>query len=343
MSSLRLPAEWEPQSFIQYTFPHPYGDWGYLYERVQSCFVEIIQQTAQFVPVLVVCHDEVLVRSFFTEKTQYPIFFVTVPSDDTWARDHGSITVLKGDQPVLLDFIFNGWGNKFSAANDTDITSRLHAAGVFGGITCQSLLFVLEGGALESDGMGTLLTTSECLLSPERNPQYSREEIEKYLKAHLGLSRILWLDHGYLAGDDTDSHIDTLARFCTPEVIAYVKCDDPTDEHYTALAAMKQQLKSFRQVDGKPYQLVPLPWPDACFDEDGNRLPATYANFLFVNNAVLVPTYGVAQDEAALKVFESIFPKLKVVGLDCRVLIEQHGSLHCISMQYPKGVSLNLK
>lgn len=336
----RLPAEWEPQSFIQYTFPHPFGDWSYLYDRVQTCFVDIINQTAAFEPVLVVCHDESVVSAFFTEKTNYPIRFVAIPSDDTWARDHGAITILKNGSPMLLDFIFNGWGNKFSAENDTQITSQLHRKGVFGNVPLETLPFVLEGGALESDGEGTLLTTTECLLSQERNPAFSKEQITTFLIEKLGLKRVLWLDYGYLAGDDTDSHIDTLARFCDAFTIAYVKCEDEGDEHYEALSKMEAQLKTFTQLNGQPYRLVPLPWPDACFDEEGNRLPATYANFLILNGAVLVPTYGVPQDEEALTVFRGIFSDRKIVGLDCRVLIEQHGSLHCISMQYPKGVSL---
>jgi agmatine deiminase len=150
---------------------------------------------------------------------------------------------------------------------------------------------------------------------------------------------VLWLNHGYLAGDDTDSHIDTLARFINPTTIAYVRCDNPRDEHFRALQAMEEELRAFRTDDGAPYRLEPLPWPDACFDpDDGHRLPATYANFLFINGAVLVPTYGVSQDAAALEVFRRLCPDRDVIAIDCRLLIRQHGSLHCITMQYPEGV-----
>jgi agmatine deiminase len=197
---------------------------------------------------------------------------------------------------------------------------------------------VLEGGGIESDGKGTLMTTSECLLSPNRNPHLTKDEIDARLKALFGVNRILWLNNGYLAGDDTDSHIDTLARLCDEDTICYVKCDDTEDEHYPALKDMEDELKAFRKANGEPYKLVALPMADACFDEEGQRLPATYANFLIINGAVLVPTYKVKQDAAALEILRGCFPKHEIIGLDCLPLIWQHGSLHCISMQYPEGV-----
>ena len=183
-----------------------------------------------------------------------------------------------------------------------------------------------------------LLTTAECLLSPNRNPHLSKRQLENRLKKLFGVTRVLWLNHGYLAGDDTDSHIDTLARLCDENTIAYVKCDDASDEHYEALKAMEKELKIFKTPAGRPYKLVALPMADACFDEDGQRLPATYANFLIINGAVLVPTYNVAQDAEALEILRGCFPDREIIGLDCRQLIWQHGSLHCISMQYPAGV-----
>jgi agmatine/peptidylarginine deiminase len=200
---------------------------------------------------------------------------------------------------------------------------------------------VLEGGSLESDGKGTILTTSECLLSKNRNEHLSKIQIEQHLKENFGAERVLWLNHGYLAGDDTDSHIDTLARFCNEKTIAYVGCENPEDEHYEALLQMKKELQQFTDVNGNHYQLVELPLPDACFDEDGKRLPATYANFTIVNGAVLVPVYGVLQDEKALEILQNCFPKREIIGVNCRILIEQHGSLHCVTMQYPEQVKLN--
>ena len=197
---------------------------------------------------------------------------------------------------------------------------------------------VLEGGAIETDGQGTLLTTEACLLNHNRNPRLDRAAIEMKLREDFGVERILWLSHGHLEGDDTDSHIDTLARFCDPQTIAYVRCDDPEDSHYPSLAAMEEQLKTLRQADGSPYRLIALPWPRPCFDpDDGHRLPATYANFLIINGAVLVPTYADAADAEALATLAEAFPGRDIVPIDCRSVIRQHGSLHCLTMQLPRG------
>jgi agmatine deiminase len=333
----RLPAEWEPQSAIQLTFPHESTDWAYMLEEVISCFVQIAETISRFQKVLIVCSNIAKTKALFSNGDMGNLNFVEMPSNDTWARDHGGIVVEEGGKYLLLDFVFNGWGLKFPADKDNLITGRLAVAGLFqaayqhGGI-------VLEGGGIESDGLGTLLTTAECMLSPNRNPHLRADEIEGYLKAAFGLERVLWLNQGFLAGDDTDSHIDTLARFCNPDTIAYIQCPDPADEHFEALKKMEAELRQFKKSDDTPYVLAPLPWPDACYDAEGQRLPATYANFLIINGAVLVPTYRVPQDQAALEVFKSIFPDREIIGIDCRMLIEQHGSLHCVTMQYPKGV-----
>lgn len=336
-SSIRLPAEWELQSAVQLTFPHAETDWADVLDDVMPCFVRIAEAISRFEPVLIVCRREAEVRPIFKTLPSSRIRFFEAPSNDTWARDHGGITIEEGGQAVILDFMFNGWGLKFPADRDNRITRTLWEAGLFNADHRYPGL-VLEGGAIESDGQGTLLSTAECLLSPNRNPHLSKEQIESELKTLFGLHRILWLHHGYLAGDDTDSHVDTLARFCAPDTIAYVRCNNPADEHYPALQAMEAELQAFRQPNGSPYRLEPLPWPDPCFDADGNRLPATYANFLIINGAVLVPTYRVPQDEEALAIFEGIFPDREVIGIDCRPLILQHGSLHCVTMQYPAGV-----
>lgn len=336
MTTRRLPAEWEPQSAVQITFPHADSDWADSLDAVMPCFLKIAAAISRFEKVLVVCDNVMSLRGDLAGNLEnYRL--VQIPSNDTWARDHGGITMVENGQPVVLDFVFNGWGLKFAADRDNLITRRLHEMGVFqaplrpGGL-------VLEGGGIESDGAGTLLTTTECLLSPNRNPHLDQAEIENQLKILFGLDRILWLRHGYLAGDDTDSHIDTLARFCDAETIAYVRCPDPADEHFDALREMEAELGAFRTAAGTPYRLVPLPWPDACFAADGHRLPATYANFLIINGAVLVPTYRVPQDAGALAVLRGIFPGREIIGIDCRPLIEQHGSLHCVTMQYPENV-----
>jgi agmatine deiminase len=210
--------------------------------------------------------------------------------------------------------------------------------GAFNSISFETIGLILEGGSIESDGKGTILTTAECLLNPNRNPHLSRQEIEEELLSLLGAEEVLWLENGYLAGDDTDSHIDTLARFAPDDTILYVACDDPDDEHFESLKAMREELETFRTRDDKPYRLLPLPWPQARHDENGQRLPATYANFLVINGAVLVPTYDDPSDATALKIIAKAFPGRKIIGIDCLPLIEQHGSLHCVTMQMPKGV-----
>lgn len=340
-SEIHLPAEWEPQAFLQLTFPHAKSDWETMLDEVIVCFVELISVAARFQSVLVVCDDVARVKSFF--KTTQNIHFIQIASNDTWARDHGGITVLNNDKAVIQDYIFNGWGNKFDAGLDNQITQKLFEKGAFENCIHETFDFVLEGGSIESDGNGIILTTSECLFERNRNPHCSKAEIEATLKQNFGAQKVLWLEYGYLAGDDTDSHIDTLARFCDANTIAYVGCNNPEDEHFEALRQMKKQLQSFTNVDGKPYRLVELPMPDACFDSEGNRLPATYANFTIINGAVLVPVYGLPQDEKALKILAACFHDRQIIPVNCRVLIEQHGSLHCVTMQYPKPVRLNIK
>jgi agmatine deiminase len=336
---LRFPAEWEKQSFLQLTFPHEISDWKYLLDEVSACFVEIIKTASRFQDVLVVCDNVERVKSYF--KSTQNIYFIQIESNDTWARDHGGITVIENGNAVIHDYIFKGWGNKFDAGLDNQITKKLFNKDVFENCNIKTSDLVLEGGSLESDGKGTILTTSECLLSKNRNEHLSKVEIEQILKDNLGAERVLWLNHGYLAGDDTDSHIDTLSRFCDEKTIAFVGCDNSEDEHFEALHQMKKELHQFTDFEGDPYKLVELPLPDACFDSDGNRLPATYANFTIINEVVLVPVYGVSQDEKALNILQNCFPDRKIIGLNCRVLIEQHGSLHCVTMQYPEQVKLN--
>ena len=330
----RLPAEWEPQCAVQLTFPHADTDWVDTLEEVLPCFIQIAETISRYQKVLIVCRDIPATRQLLRNAVQEHLLFAECDSNDTWARDHGGITVVENGRPLILDFVFNGWGLKFPADKDNLITQNLRRKGIFnapvehGGI-------VLEGGAIESDGQGTLLTTAECLLSPNRNPHLSQTLIEKHLKESFGLDRVLWLHHGFLAGDDTDSHIDTLARFCAPDTIAYVKCTNVSDEHYGELQKMEAELQTFRTHDGLPYRLAPLPWPAPCFDPEGQRLPATYANFLIINGAVLMPVYGVPQDGDALQIIKNLFPNRDVIGIDCRSLILQHGSLHCVTMQYP--------
>lgn len=346
-----LPAEWYPQSGVQLTWPHADTDWCDILHEVDECYVRMALEIAMRERLLIVTPEPERVNALLQErlpkKALDNITLHQMPTNDTWARDHGFITLLTTTGPSLLDFQFNGWGKKFQADQDNLICRRMQSLAsdhnsptpILKGGYVDHLDFVLEGGSIESDGRGTILTTQECLLAPNRNQPLSQDEIEQRLKSAFNAERILWLCHGYLAGDDTDSHIDTLARLCPNDTIAYVQCLDKEDEHYEALHAMEQQLSEFRTIDGRPYKLVPLPMAAPEYDEDGQRLPATYANFLVVNGAVLMPTYRHPElDEQAKKQLQKAFPKHEIVGIDCRVLIEQHGSLHCCTMQFPMGV-----
>lgn len=331
-----LPAEWHPQSFIQLTWPHQDTDWSYMLDEVEECFLNLAREIASRQPLLLVAPEFPKTLENFEFKEN--VFYVECPTNDTWARDHGFISLLNEQEEVrLVDFCFNGWGMKFAACKDNLINSQLVKGSLLNGTYQNCRNFVLEGGSIESDGEGTLLTTSLCLLAPNRNDTLDKQEIEDYLKKSFNLKQVLWLDHGYLAGDDTDSHIDTLARLCPDHTICYVQCTDTEDEHYTELKKMEEQLKEFRTLDNEPFRLLGLPMPEAIFDEDGERLPATYANFLIMNDAVLYPTYDQPEnDRKAACVLQEAFPGKEIVGVDCRALIKQHGSLHCVTMQYPR-------
>lgn len=338
-----LPPEWAPQCAVMLTWPHDASDWQPWLEQVEPVFVEIACHAARYEQVLIACHDDTQrhhVAALLREARVAPVrvHLCIAPSNDTWVRDHGPITVMHDGSPFLLDFVFNGWGEKFDAELDNQITRRLHTARAFGSTPLRSVDLVLEGGSIEVDGEGTLLTTAQCLLSPKRNPDLDRPQIEAELCRLFGVSRVLWLEHGHLEGDDTDSHIDTLARFCAADTIAYVMCDDPSDSHYEELKRMEAELRAFRTQRGTPYRLVPLPWPRPKYAPDGRRLPATYANFLIINNAVLVPTYDDEADKLALSQLQTCFPEREIIGIPCSPLILQNGSLHCVTMQLPAGV-----
>ena len=344
-----LPAEWAPQRAVQLTWPHADTAWRDLLAEVTETYVRLAYEIASRQPLLIVSPEPDEVQSFLSRRLPAAalqnVHFVSAPSDDTWARDHAFLTVLSDNGAELLDFRFNGWGGKFAAARDNAINRRLFDTGWLHGHYVSALDFELEGGAIESDGAGTLLTTAACLLNPNRRlegdavPVPNRGQVELLLRERLGAERILWLHHGYLAGDDTDSHIDTLARLCPNDTIVYVQCTDSEDEHHAELQAMEAELEALRTADDRPYRLLALPMPDAIHDEAGERLTDTYANFLIMNRAVLLPTYNQPEhDEAARKVLQRAFPQHEIVGVDCRSLIRQHGSLHCVTMQYPSGV-----
>lgn len=339
-AALRFPAEWEPQSAVLVAWPHAGTDWAERLAAVEETYIALVAAIARFENVVICVADddvetyaEIRLRSNRVDMQR--VRFATVPYDDTWLRDSGPISLRDGNAFRLLDFRFTGWGGKFEASDDDRLIERLDAQSLFRDADRTPIDFALEGGAIDTDGNGTLLTTWQCL--HERHPQASREDLAEKLAGWLAQDRVMWLDHGYLEGDDTDAHVDTLARFAPNDAIVFQACDDESDSHYAELAAMGDEIAALRTHDGKPYRLFPLPWAKPILD-DGRRLAASYANFLIVNGAVLMPAYGDEADNQAAAVLAEAFPGREIVQVPCRPLIWQNGSLHCITMQLPAGL-----
>ena len=322
----RLPAEWEPQWGVQLTWPHADTDWAPVLNDIIKTYHQMAREISKRERLIIVAPQD---------AARDMVCFVC-PTDDTWARDHGFITLTDDEgHHRLLDYCFNGWGEKFPADNDNAINHKMYEAGIVEGEYVNCLDFVLEGGSIESDGKGTLFTTTGCLMAPHRNQPLKKSEIEQRLMQDLGVSRVIWIEHGHLSGDDTDGHIDTLVRICPDDTLVYVGCDDPDDEQYAELQLMEAQLKTLMTLEGKPYRLLKLPMPHPIY-EDGYRLPATYANFLILNGAVLCPTYGQSDlDLEAIHIIGEAFPDREMVPIDSQVIIKQHGSIHCCTMQFP--------
>ena len=264
----RMPAEWETQSAVQLTLPNEHTDWAPILPEIMAVYEEMKREISKREPLILV--DD-------------------IPHNDTWARDHGFITCLtpdpspigEGDEKaILLDFKFNGWGEKFPAELDNRICRRMAELGIPKGTYKNHQDFVLEGGSIESDGKGTIFTTSQCLLAPHRNQPLTKEQIEERLKEYLFADRVLWIDHGHLTGDDTDGHIDTLVRIAPNDTLLYVGCDDPQDEQYAELRLMEEQLRTFRTLDARPYRLLRLPLPRPIYDEKTTHHPSPLTHHL---------------------------------------------------------------
>ncbi|MEO6689780.1 MAG: agmatine deiminase family protein [Dokdonella sp.] len=336
----RLPAEWEPQAAVVIAWPHAGTDWAARLALIETAYVALAAAITRFEPVLV-CVPDGLVRERASSLLEAAgvdaarVHFVEVPYDDTWLRDSGPLTLADGAGFRLIDFRFTGWGGKFEGGRDDRLVEALIDRGVFRRSAHRRIDWALEGGAIESDGKGTILTTWRCL--HQRHPDLSREEMSARLVDAFDAERVLWLDYGYLEGDDTDAHIDTLARFAPDDAIVFQTCDDAADPHYAELARMQVEIANLRTAEGHPYRLHPLPWPRAIIDED-RRLASSYANYLIVNGAVLMPAYGDAADIAAARIVASAHPGREVVLIDARPLIWQNGSVHCLTMQLPAGV-----
>jgi agmatine/peptidylarginine deiminase len=339
---LGLPAEWEPQSAVLIAWPHAGTDWAERLADVETTYSALAAAVVRFQSLIIVVpdaalhkHVETLLRHGDVDLSR--VRFVELPYDDTWLRDSGPITLSASDDTFqLTDFRFTGWGGKFGSAQDDALVGGLVDAGVFGKARHRRIDWALEGGAIESDGEGTVLTTWRCLV--QRHPEQSRDEMSAILRDGLHAERVLWLDYGYLEGDDTDAHIDTLARFAPDERIVFQACNDASDPHHDELQRMATELGALRTRDGRPYELYPLPWAQPILDK-GRRLAASYANYLIVNGAVLVPAYGDKADDEAARIIGSAHPGREIVQVPCRALIWQNGSLHCITMQLPAGLA----
>ncbi len=340
-----LPPEWAPQSAVLLTWPHHKTDWAPDLAAAEQVFIEIARAIARVEKLIIVCFNQNHMAHIKTCILEAGLLvnqlrFVVAESNDSWARDHGPLTVLCQNEPLLLDFQFNGWGNKFSSDLDNEINRTLSAQNTFGPHPMESIKLVLEGGSIEVDGAGTLLTTESCLLAQTRNPGLTKIDLEIKLSEYLGITRFLWLSHGALTGDDTDGHIDTLARFCDVNTIAYVTCTNQENPDYESLRKMEAELQSFTSIKNQAYHLIPLPQPAPIYDNSGQQLPATYANFMVINGTVLLPAYNDPNDKIAEENLASAFPGRKIIPVNCLPLIQQHGSLHCVTMQLPEQLKL---
>ena len=327
-----MPAEWEKQQCVLMSFPHEETDWaeGDL-NAALSPFIRIAQAIAYGQAVYIICKDKHKIASMFCSTRN--LTFIEIATNDTWIRDYGYISIQEDNESKLLDFTFDGWGGKFEAKLDNAVNATLHQKGYMGTTPLEDIDFVLEGGSIESDGEGTLLTTSTCMCNPNRNAGLSKVQVEDTLESLLGTQKVLWLDHGYLVGDDTDSHVDTLARFVNKDTITYVQCLDEKDAQYESLKKMEAQLKTFKTKEGEPYILQALPMCEAKYNQEGQRLPATYANFLICNDALIYPTYSDKNDKKVGEIFKLLFPDKEIIPVNCLKLIEQGGSLHCSTIQ----------
>ncbi|MEI6147100.1 MAG: agmatine deiminase family protein [Methylococcales bacterium] len=334
----RFPAEWEKQSAILIAWPHKSADFGHHLDAVEQTYSVIADTITQYQPLIIVCHDDN--HQQHIQKliaNQGDINFIFAPVNDIWVRDTVFLSVAKAGVISHLNFLFNGWGEEYQHQHDNILNHKLLNVKPFKGKVHKDIDFILEGGSIDSDGIDTLLTTKQCLLSPNRNHGLMQAEIEQQLLESLGVKRIFWLDYESQSGDEADSHIDTLARFCSANTIAYTCCKDTNDLQYTSLKYMERQLQELRNHANEPYHLVPLPLPKPIYDEEGQQLPANYANFLIINHAVLVPSYGDDMDSIAVARLAECFPKHEIIAIPCMALVQQYGSLHCMAMQFPEG------
>ncbi len=337
----RMPAEWETHVGTWFSWPRPEGiSFPDKYDTVPPVYAELIKHLVKVEDVNInVWHAEMeaWVRGLLKDNGTplERVKFHHFPAYEPWCRDHGPIFLVRDQdgkhERAIVDWAYNAWGGKYPPF-DLDDAVPQHVAKLRG-LPLFSPNIVMEGGALELNGKGTLLTTEACLLNPNRNPDLSKEQIEQYLKDYLGVTNILWLGDG-IVGDDTDGHVDDLTRFVNPTTVVTIVEEDPQDENYHLLQENLKRLQSMKDQDGRPLRVVELPMP-GLVEFDGQRLPASYANFYIANGIVLVPTYRHANDQKAIDILQREMPAHKVIGVDSTELIWGLGSFHCISQQEP--------
>lgn len=343
-SRIRFLAEWEECATVLLALPASHTDWNYILPEAREQYRIIIEAlTGNGVKCILLTPDAEDARSLLENADLNLITFVECDYNDTWTRDYGPLSVIKGERRRALDFGFNGWGLKFASDRDNLVNLNLAKKLILLPDSYRNERdFTLEGGSIDTDGDGTVLTTTRCLCAPNRNGGKSKAELNRILADRLGVDHVLWLDYGALAGDDTDSHIDTLCRMAPGNTIIFTGCRNVDDVHFEELLKMRAQLTLFRNKEGEPYNLVELPLPDPVYDEDGTRLPASYANYLVTPDTIFVPVYAQPEnDRLACNTLRIAFPEHKIVPVECLTLIKQHGSLHCATMQLPEGVAVN--
>ncbi|MBF7049471.1 agmatine deiminase family protein [Campylobacter volucris] len=319
-------AEWHKQELLLLSLPHKDTDWKPYLEEILQSYEEFIKAVARFQKVLLIAPSE---SDFARFKSIENVDFFQCETNDTWIRDFGAIDVYEDEKLIGLDFTFNAWGDKFQSFLDNAVNSKLFNNKLQGKL--EKIDFILEGGSIDFNGDGVMLTTTTCLLNENRNLHFNQAQIEKKLKDIFGLKEIIWLENGFIKGDDTDSHVDTLARFINENTIAYCICEDKNDEHYEALKAMENELKKTK------FNLLPLPLPKPIYYND-KRLGATYANFVFINNALIVPTYNDTNDSIIINTLQKACKDQEVIGVDARVFLRQNGSLHCSCQNRYQGL-----
>lgn len=329
-----MPAEWAPHAATWTSWPSNDDLWYGALEAVRQEFAQLVRTVARFESVHLLVRDEEAEQDARARLQGTPVTYHRVPLDDVWFRDNGPLFVTRGEQVSFVNWEFNAWGGKYEWRHDTRAPEAVAA---YLGVTHWDVPVVMEGGSLELNGAGVALTTRQCLLSPERNPDLDKQDLEALLRDHLGIEKLLWLDAG-LEGDHTDGHIDTITRFVSERTLVTSVERDPNDPNHASMQANLRRLRAFTDREGRPFEIVELPLPRHRLEGAEGRLPPTYANFYVGNGFVVVPQYGDPHDEVALNILRPLFAGREVIGLSSRALITGGGSFHCVTQQQPAGL-----